>query len=33
MIDGELTETGAGFIYIKDYDAFRELFKANAKQN
>jgi hypothetical protein len=28
-----LTETGAGFIYIKDYDAFRELFKANAKQN
>jgi translocation and assembly module TamB len=33
MIDGELIETGAGFIYIKDYDAFRELFKANAKEN
>jgi translocation and assembly module TamB len=31
MIDGELTETGAGLIYIKDYDAFRELFKSNAK--
>lgn len=33
MIDGELIETGAGFIYIKDYDAFSELFKANAKEN
>jgi translocation and assembly module TamB len=29
MIDGELTETGAGVIYIKDYNALRELFKAN----
>ncbi|MBL0745116.1 translocation/assembly module TamB domain-containing protein [Chryseolinea lacunae] len=29
MIDGELTETGAGLIYIKDYDTLRELFKAN----
>jgi len=33
MIDGELIETGAGVIYIKDYDTLRELFKANAKQN
>jgi hypothetical protein len=33
MIDGELTETGAGLIYIKDYDTLKELFKANAKQN
>ncbi len=31
MIDGELIETGAGLIYIKDYDTLRELFKANAK--
>ena len=31
MIDGELTETGAGLIYIKDYNSFRELFKANAE--
>jgi hypothetical protein len=31
MIDGELIETGAGLIYIKDYNAFRELFRANAK--
>jgi translocation and assembly module TamB len=29
MIDGELIETGAGVIYVKDYDALRELFKAN----
>jgi hypothetical protein len=32
MIDGELTETGAGLIYIKDYDSLRELFRANEKQ-
>jgi hypothetical protein len=31
MIDGELTETGAGIIYIKDYNTLRELFKANEK--
>lgn len=31
MIDGELIKTGAGLIYIKDYNAFSELFKANAK--
>jgi translocation and assembly module TamB len=31
MIDGELTETGAGLIYIKDYNVFKELFKSNAK--
>jgi translocation and assembly module TamB len=31
MIDGELTETGAGLIYVKDYDLLSELFKANAK--
>ncbi len=31
MIDGELTETGAGLIYVKDYNALRELFKANAE--
>ena len=32
MIDGELTETGAGLIYIKDYDTLSELFKAYAKE-
>lgn len=31
MIDGELTETGAGLIYVKDYNALSELFKANAE--
>lgn len=31
MIDGELVETGAGLIYIKDYNTLSELFKANAK--
>ncbi len=29
MIDGELIETGAGLIYIKDYNTLKELFKAN----
>lgn len=29
MIDGELIETGAGLIYIKDYDTLRELFRKN----
>jgi translocation and assembly module TamB len=32
MIDGELIETGAGVIYIKDYDTLNELFKSNAKR-
>jgi hypothetical protein len=32
MIDGELTETGVGLIYIKDYNLLSELFKANAKE-
>ncbi|RAW01790.1 translocation/assembly module TamB domain-containing protein [Pseudochryseolinea flava] len=32
MIDGELIETGAGLIYIKDYNSLRELFKANVKE-
>jgi hypothetical protein len=32
MIDGDLIETGAGVIYIKDYDTLRELFKSNAKK-
>jgi len=32
MIDGELIETGAGLIYIKDYNTLRELFKNNVKQ-
>lgn len=32
MIDGELTETGTGLIYIKDYNTLRELFKTNKKQ-
>jgi translocation and assembly module TamB len=31
MIDGELTETGTGLIYIKDYNLLGELFRANAK--
>ena len=33
MIDGELTETGAGLIYIKDYNTLRELLKPNATAN
>ncbi|MGC3943489.1 MAG: translocation/assembly module TamB domain-containing protein [Chryseolinea sp.] len=32
IISGELIETGAGLIYIKDYDKVRDLFKANAKK-
>lgn len=32
MIDGELTETGAGLIYIKDYNTLSELFKANERK-
>jgi autotransporter translocation and assembly factor TamB len=32
MIDGDLTETGAGLIYIKDYNTLRELFKSNATE-
>jgi translocation and assembly module TamB len=32
LIDGDLVETGAGLIYIKDYDSFVELFKPNAKK-
>lgn len=32
IISGELVETGAGLIYIKDYNTLRELFKANAKK-
>jgi translocation and assembly module TamB len=32
MIDGELTETGTGLIYVKDYDLLSELFKANAQR-
>ena len=31
MIDGELVETGAGLIYVKDYNSLSELFKANAE--
>lgn len=31
MIDGELIETGAGLIYVKDYNSLSELFKANAQ--
>ena len=33
MIDGELTETGAGLIYVKDYNTLSELFRANAEKN
>ena len=32
MIDGDLIETGAGLIYIKDYNTLRELFRANEKE-
>ncbi|MBL7857813.1 MAG: translocation/assembly module TamB domain-containing protein [Cyclobacteriaceae bacterium] len=32
MIDGELIETGAGLIYIKDYNTLRELFKRNVNE-
>jgi hypothetical protein len=31
LIDGELTETGAGLLYIKDYNTLQELFKPNGK--
>lgn len=31
MIDGELIETGAGIIYVKDYNSLSELFKTNAE--
>jgi hypothetical protein len=31
MIDGELTETGAGLIYVKDYNTLNELFRSDAK--
>ncbi|HKZ38880.1 MAG TPA: translocation/assembly module TamB domain-containing protein, partial [Chryseolinea sp.] len=33
MVNQEIIETGAGLIYIKDYNSLRELFKANAKEN
>jgi translocation and assembly module TamB len=33
MVNQEIIETGAGLIYIKDYNTLRELFKANAKEN
>jgi len=33
FIDGELIETGAGLIYIKDYNTLRELFKANETEH
>lgn len=32
IINGDLIETGAGLIYIKDYESLRELFKANEKR-
>lgn len=32
MIDGELTETGVGLLYVKDYNTLKELFKSNAVQ-
>ncbi len=32
IIDGELIETGTGFIYIKDYNRLRELFRSDAIQ-
>jgi translocation and assembly module TamB len=32
MINGDLIETGAGLIYIKDYDSLNELFKPNARK-
>ncbi|HEX8038983.1 MAG TPA: translocation/assembly module TamB domain-containing protein, partial [Chryseosolibacter sp.] len=32
MIDGELTETGTGLIYVKDYNTLSELFKENAQK-
>lgn len=32
LIDGELVETGAGLIYIKDYNTLRELFKRDVKE-
>jgi translocation and assembly module TamB len=33
MIDGELIQTGAGLIYIKDYNTLSELFKTDEKDN
>ena len=32
LISGDLIETGAGLIYIKDYDTLLELFKPNEKR-
>lgn len=32
LINGDLIETGAGLIYIKDYDSLVELFKANEEK-
>jgi translocation and assembly module TamB len=32
LISGDLIETGAGLIYIKDYDTLLELFKPNEKK-
>jgi translocation and assembly module TamB len=33
MIDGELIQTGAGLIYIKDYNTLSELFRTDEKDN
>jgi translocation and assembly module TamB len=33
MIDGELIETGAGVIFVKDYNALRELLRPNEQES
>jgi translocation and assembly module TamB len=33
IIEGQLTETGAGIMYTKDFDRWRDLFKKNREEN
>jgi translocation and assembly module TamB len=33
LLQGEVIETGAGFIIVKDYDKFREIFRKNKEEN
>jgi translocation and assembly module TamB len=32
IVNGELTRTGAGFIFVRDYNAFRELFRKSVER-
>ena len=33
LLQGEIIETGAGFIIIKDFDKFKEIFRKNREEN